>query len=385
MPARWIKVKAVRLKTKRGQPWVCRWSKGPKLRQQVIPARFRKPVRLRETYRAALENRLNGLAAAEPAAEPVTLQAAIAEFLANCKAKNLRPRSIETYAHVLRRFERTLKQRLLRDIGRRDVTAYLAGRRVRAVTRLRDWTHLHVFFSWAVEDNYIQENPAVRKHRPRAKPPIPFAFTAEEAGRIIEVARGCRPWVSAACRLALIGGLRAGELAAVAAEHVDWRRGVLRVPAQKSAHERRVGLDAETLGLLHDLRYRGDRILWGGPESPFVTEFAFRRHLGAEVRAICREAGVPEPVKPLHDLRRTCATLMADAGVPAFALGQVMGHQSVATTATYYLAPNARRAAKQGLRGVLNSVPGLVRHENPGDLGSDEMGDLLGDPDPESE
>ena len=116
-------------------------------------------------------------------------------------------------------------------------------------------------------------------------------------------------------------------------------------------------LDAETLGLLHDLRYRGDRILWGGPEAPFVTEFSFRRHLAAEIRTICRKAGIPKAAKPLHDLRRTCATLMADAGVPAFALGQVMGHQSVATTAAYYVAPNARRAADRGLRAVLTRYP----------------------------
>jgi len=102
-----------------------------------------------------------------------------------------------------------------------------------------------------------------------------------------------------------------------------------------------------------------------------VTEGTFRRRLTREIRDVCREARVPEPKKPVHDLRRTVGTILARAGTPLFVLQEFMGHKSIQTTRTFYYARDAENAATRALQDLSRAVPGVISQ--------DEMGGLSGD------
>jgi len=73
----------------------------------------------------------------------------------------------------------------------------------------------------------------------------------------------------------------------------------------------------------------------GRPMDPQLDYRAWRR--------LCADAGVP--VRRLHDLRHTAATLLLEAEVDLKSAGQVLGHTTVAQTAAYTHVLADRRAA----------------------------------------
>lgn len=62
-----------------------------------------------------------------------------------------------------------------------------------------------------------------------------------------------------------------------------------------------------------------------------------------EWRALCVTAGVP--VRRLHDLRHTAATLLLEAEVDLKSAGQILGHSAVSQTAAYTHVLADRKAA----------------------------------------
>jgi site-specific recombinase XerD len=129
-------------------------------------------------------------------------------------------------------------------------------------------------------------------------------------------------------------GLRAGEVAAVTLEDVDWRRGellihgkggrddVLPLPcdlgeALVSYLRRRPASDSRTLFL---------KVL--APAGPMSGAA-----IGGVVHDACVRAGIP-PVGP-HRLRHTAATGMLAAGASLAEIGQVLRHRERRTTAIY--------------------------------------------------
>jgi len=74
---------------------------------------------------------------------------------------------------------------------------------------------------------------------------------------------------------------------------------------------------------------------WGRPMDPQLDYRAWRR--------LCAAADVP--VRRLHDLRHTAATLLLEADVDLKSAGQVLGHGTVAQTAAYTHVLADRKAA----------------------------------------
>lgn len=62
----------------------------------------------------------------------------------------------------------------------------------------------------------------------------------------------------------------------------------------------------------------------------------------------------------LHDLRRTCGSYLAQAGVPLHTIGAILGHKDEVITKLYArLAQDDERAALEALAGKLRPVLGL--------------------------
>jgi integrase/recombinase XerD len=130
-------------------------------------------------------------------------------------------------------------------------------------------------------------------------------------------------------------GLRAGEVAGLELADVDWRAGELVVHG-KRASTSRLPLPADVGEALAGYLRRGR------PDCPVRTLFVrARAPYGAMtpaavkgvVRWAARRAGLG--TVGAHRLRHTCATELLRAGVTLEAVGQVLGHKDVATTAIY--------------------------------------------------
>jgi site-specific recombinase XerD len=149
-------------------------------------------------------------------------------------------------------------------------------------------------------------------------------------------------------------GLRAGEVAAIRLEDLDWRGGELLVRGKGNRHERLpLPVDVGT-ALVAYLRWR--------PRSDCRAVFlCVRAPLGPVsagvvsqiVRAACTRAGLERV--GAHRLRHTAATGMLRAGSSLPEIAQVLRHQRLDTTAQY------SRVDRQALRALARPWPGSAR------------------------
>jgi site-specific recombinase XerD len=130
-------------------------------------------------------------------------------------------------------------------------------------------------------------------------------------------------------------GLRAGEVAGLELNGIDWRQGVIKILG-KGARRDPLPMPQEVGKALAAYLYRGrppstDRRVFlslRAPRGPM-----HRTGVGRVVHRACRRAGIPS-VSP-HRLRHTIATRMLCAGASLPEVAQVLRHQSISTTAIY--------------------------------------------------
>jgi len=208
----------------------------------------------------------------------------------------------------------------------------------------------------AMQRGRIARNPATLADAPSVPRTEVRPFSAEEARRILDVARGHRNGARWAVALAL--GLRQGEALGLPWDAVDLDRGSLRV---RQALQRQPG---KGLVIIEPKSYAGRRtIAVPGPLVDLLREHraaqeAERKAAGdlwhehglvfvqadgkpidphrdyALWQRLLREAGVPRA--RLHDARHTAATVMLTMGVPPRVAMQVLGHSQISLTLGTY-------------------------------------------------
>jgi integrase len=72
---------------------------------------------------------------------------------------------------------------------------------------------------------------------------------------------------------------------------------------------------------------------------PATHQRVWTHYYNAQVRALCRQAGVPEVVP--HSLRGLHATLALEGGATADAVAKALGHSSFAMTEQHYASPSS--------------------------------------------
>ena len=132
-------------------------------------------------------------------------------------------------------------------------------------------------------------------------------------------------------------GLRAGEVAHLTLEQIDWRAGVLRLGAGKGRRERELPLPKEVgQAISRYLRRRPTQVVSrrlfcalrnGGPLcSRAVSQVASRA---------LQKAGLQTPRPGAHLLRRTFASHLVQQGISLKAVADLLGHRSLDTTRIY--------------------------------------------------
>jgi integrase len=213
---------------------------------------------------------------------------------------------------------------------------------------------LSVALGEAVRWNLISRNPAKDAKTPRLRRPEMNAWTEQEAQVFLASVRSDR--LFPLWRLALVTGLRRGELCGLRWSDLDLESGVLGVantrvqarlvvegPPKTESSRRSIALDRETVSVLRSWRatLASERLrageAWLDSGYVFVDELGHPPH-PETVSRWWREAIGRAGVKPirLHDARHTAATLLLRSRVPLKVVSQRLGHADVAITMRVY-------------------------------------------------
>jgi site-specific recombinase XerD len=152
-------------------------------------------------------------------------------------------------------------------------------------------------------------------------------------------------------------GLRAGEVAGLSLDDLDWRNGRLRLAAPKGRRERQLPLPEEVgQALAAYLRSAPQK---GATRVVFRTRCGQRpmrsSWLSERVGAGMARAGLGAPGKRAHLLRHTFATHLVQQGASLKAVADLLGHASLSTTQVY------AKVNLPMLRAVAQPWPGEVR------------------------
>jgi site-specific recombinase XerD len=193
----------------------------------------------------------------------------------------------------------------------------------------------------------------------RRRSSLPMGIDQKTAGALLRScdrrrSKGRRDYAVLLTLLRL--GLRAGEVARLRLEDIDWRAGEV-VVRGKGGHEHRLPLPNDVGEAIVAYLRRG-RPQGTVHREVFLRAVAPIGPLGTNgisgiVRCACARAGVP--VVRAHRLRHTLACQMASAGIPLPEIAEVLRHRAISSTSEY------ARVDIEGLRAVAQPWPGDER------------------------
>jgi integrase len=285
-----------------------------KLGQDIDPAIEKR--RDRETTEAAQRK-----AAAD------TIEAQVALFI-----ERYAKRQNRSWKQAQRTFDRVVlpewRGRTIHDIAKRDVINLAeAIAQDRPILANRTLSHVRKLFNWLVARDVLKANPClgvvppgkeVRRDRVLDNSEIMSLWTACDDLD----ASGVGEAFGAIAKLLLLSGQRRSEVAYLPWSEIDAGKRMWSLPGErtKNGKPHNVPLSRQALAILDKVPCIAG--------SPFV--FAIPRGFGSYTTAKRRVDERMPPTKhwTFHDLRRTCATGMADIGIPPHIIEAVLNHVS---------------------------------------------------------
>lgn len=238
-------------------------------------------------------------------------------------------------------------------------------------------TVLRMALSWGVKRGHLVRNVATHAAVPSAQSPEMRCWAADESARYIKAARADRE--GPLFVLALLRGMRRGELCGLRWPNVDLEAGSLQVlettvladgksmssTPKTAAGKRRVPLDDYLVTVLkdHRRRQREEHLAVGADWAPGDYVFTDQTgvpllpdHVSDKHAKLCEAAGLAHI--RMHDLRHTFATLSLANGTPVATVASMLGHADPAITLRVYahVIPGHADAAGEALT---KSIMGL--------------------------
>jgi integrase len=268
------------------------------------------------------------------------------------------------------------------QISEAHATALVSGRRNgKGGLSPRTVHHMHVILKGALDRavkwEMLIRNPAAAIDAPKADPAPMQTYDVAQTAQLIEAVRGKRLFVPVI--LAVLCGLRRGEIAALRWRNVDLSQGQLavvesaeqtkagvRYKEPKSGRSRTVALTATVLAELktHRIEQAQELLKLGKrlADSDFIVAQAdgspYRPHsLGQDwVRFLADNPAFPRI--RFHDLRHAHATHMLKAGVHPKIASERLGHSKVGITLDLYshVLPNMQADAVAIVDGALQAA-----------------------------
>lgn len=319
----------------------------------------------------------------EPSKE--TLAAFLERWLADVKM-HVAPRTYERYAEIARKNivpmlgAKALKHLRATDISTAYSTALASGRRdgVGGLSP-RSVVHIHRVLkqalSQAVTWELIARNPCPAK-APKAVPKPMQTYDIAQTAKLLDELRETRLFVPVV--LAVLCGLRRGEIAALQWQHVsldaaqlairqsaEQTRSGVRYKEPKSGQARTVALSATVVEELRAHRLRQAQELLRLGKRPADNTFVCGREDGEPLQPNSftadwarKIATTSLPRLRFHDLRHAHATHMLSSGVHPKVASERLGHSKIGITLDLYshVLPNMQADAAAIVDGALRAA-----------------------------
>ena len=298
--------------------------------------------------------------------ERLSFEAFVDRWKENYAFLELEPPTYEEYERTLNHITPYFESKYLKDITTFHIVQYFANEKKLGNRNLiKKYRILLSIFTYAVEWKVLEHNPMLDVEKPKTqKKKIQF-YDKDEITYLFECIKELRPHHQLIIKLAVIGGLRRGEILGIAYDMVDFKnnkihikrslqnskREGLRLKGTKTENERTVTFPAALMKELHTYYIRqlsarvemgnlwegfkdidGDEVMlvvsnpYGVPFLPdAVTKFWGRFMNRTKIKKI-----------RFHDLRHSSASLILSEGVNMKILQNRLGHKDIRTTLNVY-------------------------------------------------
>ena len=273
--------------------------------------------------------------------------------------ERLAVQSIQTYKKAKSRADDYFKDTPIKDITPKDVSGFLSfvaayGYAKRTVAKQK--VILGLIFSHGIEKEALTFNPCASVRLPKGLPKVKReSATLEDEKKVRESAD---VWLFPF--FALMTGMRKGELLALTWRDVDFENNIIHVTKsvyydgnQAFLKEPKTKSGVRTVPLLEPLKEKLMSIERRAP-GDFIFSHDGKRLLTAR-RFLTLEKHFKEATgvqATAHQLRHSYATIAFEAGIPAKAVQEILGHSQVSTTLNIYT--DFRQASFEQVSDALN-------------------------------
>jgi len=262
----------------------------------------------------------------------------IDDFIAYLRLKNLAPRTIREYEHVIRNLFRALKppvesptevttaqlRRYIASLQERGLAPKTVGFRVMVLKR---------FYRFLFDEGYIDADPSRRIPSPKVGKRLPKSLATDQIQKFFasfneEVPIERRDKIF--FELVYLCGLRMSEACNIRVEDLDLDDSSLTILG-KGSKERKLYLKPQlTVALKSYLEDQERGFLFPGYNGGPITT----RQMGYRFKVYADRAGLPETATP-HSFRHSIAVHYLMNGAPITFVQRLLGHASLATTGIY--------------------------------------------------
>ena len=260
--------------------------------------------------------------------------------------KGLSKNTLASYRHDLKQLVHWCEQHQLNLLSLKQIELqqFLAWRfeqQLSARSSARFLSCVRGFYTWALRERLITEDPSALIDHPKLGRPLPKTLTEEDVDALlaapdVTTALGLRDRTMLEVIYAC--GLRVSELVSLEVPMVNLRQGVIRVTG-KGSKERLVPLGDEACHwidryikagrpeLIHDGQ---GHILFPSTRGQPMTRQTFWHRL----KEYALRAGIHKPLSP-HTLRHAFATHLLNHGADLRVVQLLLGHSDLSTTQIY--------------------------------------------------
>jgi integrase len=324
----------LRIRQSGSRSWIFQYKLGAKTRRLVIGQAS--AIKLGRAREIASEYHAKVKLGRDPAGEKrVQVQRASHTFDALVKRyldqqrSELRPGSYREIARHLERHAAPLHPLLLDTIDRRIIADRLGSieKNSGAVTANRVRATMSAMFSWGMREGLVFANPVANTNK-RAERPRDRVLNDPELRLVWQALNGGQ--YTTIIKLLMLTAQRVNEIAGLCWTEVDFDRGVISLPAErtKNARPHDISMSPTVQALIKaQPKIDGRDLMFGKPSGgPFSGLSRCKERLDARIAEL--NNGLPLAPWVHHDLRRSVATGMADIGIQPHIIEAVLNHVS---------------------------------------------------------
>lgn len=203
----------------------------------------------------------------------------------------------------------------------------------------RHLSALRGFFSFALEEGQVEENPALLLENPKLPSLLPEVLSRQEMELVLaQPDREDRLGFRDRCILELLyaAGLRVSEICALRLRQLDMQRGLVRVFG-KGSKERLVPLHDLMCSLLDEYSRQWREQFHPLEDTLFVNRSGrglSRQYVWKMIKKYVMLAGIQRSISP-HTFRHSFATHLLEGGADLRSVQLLLGHADISATEIY--------------------------------------------------